>query len=149
MTSQSTWLGAALSSSVTPALGPPAGALEATSLGAYGPLFDSSYVFNATYAQQVLNASDIVFPNTRIAQGAPSLASSAESQKAPHANSAICKPMCSHPLSASRGLYVCTPSRSQSSARKTSRQPRHAAKAHPLPASSLSLESSVLPHVAA
>ena len=56
---------------------PSAGALEATSLGAYGPLFDSSYVFNASYAQQVLNASSIVFPNTRIAQGAPSLASSA------------------------------------------------------------------------
>ena len=144
MTSQSTWLGGALASSVTPALGPPAGALEATSLGAYGPLFDSSYVFNATYAQQVLNASNIVFPNTRIAQGAPSLASSAESQKAPHAN----------PCAATHSLphVACTCAPQVGHRARPERRPDSPGmppKPVRFPASSLSLESSVLPHVAA
>lgn len=46
-----------------------AGVLVATSLGAYGPLFGSDYVYNATALADALTALGVTFPNNQLQRG--------------------------------------------------------------------------------
>ena len=48
-----------------------------TSLGAYGPLFGSEYVYNATALELALSALGVTFPNTELARGVHLLLSAA------------------------------------------------------------------------
>lgn len=46
-----------------------AGVLVATSLGAYGPLFGSDYVYNATALADALTSLGVTFPNNQLQRG--------------------------------------------------------------------------------
>lgn len=46
-----------------------AGVLVATSLGAYGPLFGSDYVYNATALGDALTSLGVIFPNNQLQRG--------------------------------------------------------------------------------
>ena len=46
-----------------------AGVLVATSLGAYGPLFGSDYVYNATVLADALTSLGVTFPNNQLQRG--------------------------------------------------------------------------------
>lgn len=46
-----------------------AGVLVSTSLGAFGPLFGSDYVYNATALDAALTALGVSFPNDQLARG--------------------------------------------------------------------------------
>ncbi len=52
-----------------------AGVLVSTSLGAYGPLFDSEYVYNATALELALSSLGVTFPNDQLARGEPTATS--------------------------------------------------------------------------
>lgn len=46
-----------------------AGVLVATSLGAFGPLFSSEYVYDATSLEAKLEDLGVTFPNNQLRQG--------------------------------------------------------------------------------
>lgn len=46
-----------------------AGVLVATSLGAFGPLFSSDYVYNATALADALTSLGVTFPNNQLQRG--------------------------------------------------------------------------------
>ena len=46
-----------------------AGVLVSTSLGAFGPLFGSEYVYNATALQAALTSLGVAFANGQLARG--------------------------------------------------------------------------------
>ena len=47
------------------------GVLVATSLGAFGPLFGSDYIYNATSLASQLGDLGVAFPNSQLRQGIP------------------------------------------------------------------------------
>ena len=52
-----------------------AGVLVATSLGAFGPLFGSDYVYNATALGDALTSLGVTFPNNQLTRGQQSQSS--------------------------------------------------------------------------